>query len=392
MNILIISFDADPPYMGGTATVANILAKGFMSRGHFCALGYMDHSDHPSVFFKNKVKLVKENRTNAERFFNTHKFDIILNQIANITDFEFLRSLPLENCRIISAYHNRPMFAFPMLYNLIRIYHDSNNWGYKAYTLMKIPLLPLFWIKSKRKVTKSFRNIERNSDKILLLSDKFKQNWLSICPETKHEKIIAIGNPLVFENSITVSDIYLKEKLAIVVCSVNSQKRAHLLIKIWKRIEKDTRFIDWKFEFIGGGEGFSQIIRLAEKNNLKRIKFTGYQNTYPYYKRAAIMMMTSRYEGWPMVLMEGQQMGVVPVSYNSFESITDIINDGENGVIIPNNDLDCFVTKMKELMLNDTQRNLMAANAIVSSTRFKLDNVIDRYMNLFTTLISEPTD
>lgn len=388
MNILIISHDADPPFMGGVSTVANILAKSFMSKGHFCALGYIENSEHPSVFFKYKVKLVKENRINAEQFFQTHQFDIILNQIANITDFKFLKSLPIRNCKIISAYHNRPMFVFPMLFNLIRIYHDSNNWLYKIYTLLKIPLLPYFYIKSKSKFAKTYRNIERNSDRILLLSEKFKPNWLSICPETRPEKIIAIGNPLVFENSIAESDLKLKEKLVIVVCSVNSQKRAHLLIKIWAKIEKDPQLIDWKFEFIGGGEGFGQITRLAEKMNLKRITFTGYQNTYSYYKRAAIMMMTSKYEGWPMVLMEGQQMGVVPVTYNSFESITDIINDGENGVIIPNNDQDCFVTQMKELMLNDTKREAMAANAINSSTRFNLENVIERYLEQFNTLIS----
>jgi len=50
-------------------------------------------------------------------------------------------------------------------------------------------------------------------------------------------------------------------------------------------------------------------------------------------------MMTSRFEGWPMVLMEAMQMGVVPVVYNSFESLSDIVVDGENGYIIPNNDL-----------------------------------------------------
>jgi glycosyltransferase involved in cell wall biosynthesis len=375
--------------MGGVSTVANILAKSFMAKGHFCALGYIEHSNHPSVFFKHKVQLVSENRIKAEQFFQTHQFDIILNQIANITDFKFLKSLPIGDCKIISAYHNRPMFVFPMLFNLIRIYHDSNNWLYKVYTLLKIPLLPYFYIKSKSKFDKTFRSIERNSDRILLLSEKFIPNWLSICPETKPEKIIAIGNPLVFENSIAESDIKLKEKLVIVVCSVNSQKRAHLLIKIWSKIEKDPQLIDWKFEFIGGGEGFGQITRLAEKMNLKRIAFTGYQNTYSYYKRAAIMMMTSKYEGWPMVLMEGQQMGVVPVTYNSFESITDIITDGENGAIIPNNDLDYFVSRMKDLMINNTKRELMAANAIVSSKRFTLDKVIDRYYDLFRSILRQ---
>lgn len=100
MNILIISFDADPPYMGGTATVAHVLAKGFMGKGHFCALGYMDESDHPSVFFEHKVKLVSEKRTEAEAFFKKHTFDIILDQLAIATDYEFLKSLPIGRAHV----------------------------------------------------------------------------------------------------------------------------------------------------------------------------------------------------------------------------------------------------------------------------------------------------
>lgn len=54
MNILIISFDADPPYMGGVATMTNLLAKGFIAKGHSCTLGYMRESEHPSNFLNKK--------------------------------------------------------------------------------------------------------------------------------------------------------------------------------------------------------------------------------------------------------------------------------------------------------------------------------------------------
>ncbi|MFA5329761.1 MAG: glycosyltransferase [Prolixibacteraceae bacterium] len=374
--------------MGGTATVANILAKSFISRGHFCALGYMENSEHPSIFFSHKIKLVNGNRRNAEIFFQEHQFDIILDQLANITDFTFLLSLPLGNCKIISAYHSRPMFHYSMLETLLRIYSDSNNWLYKLYTLAKIPLIPLFRIKSRRKEEKVFKNINNSSDKILLLSGNFFRNWTGLISGTDSSKLVAIGNPLVFDNSLPIEDIELKEKLVIVIYS-NPAKRAHLLLQIWKRIEVDARFNSWRFEFIGEGEGYSQILKLAKRNNLKRITFTGYQNTLPYYKRASIMMMTSKYEGWPMVLMEGQQMGVVPISYNSYESITDIITDGENGIIIPNNDMDCFVVKLKELMLNESKRKQMAIKAIHSSERFTLEKVTEKYLNLFTHLINE---
>lgn len=388
MNILIISFDADPPYMGGTATVANILAKNFISKGHFCALGYMENSEFPSVFFQEKVKLVKENYEECKTFFQKHQFDIILDQVANITDFNLLLSMTLGNCKIISAYHSRPMYHFSMLETLLRIYSDSDNTMYKLYTLAKIPLMPIFWVKSRIKEYQIFKSINKNSDRILLLSKNFFPNWINLVPGTDSSKLVAIGNPLVFDNSLKIDEIIKKEKLVIFIYS-NPAKRPHLLLEIWKKIEEDARFDDWKLEFIGEGEGFKQIQQRAKKYKFKRFLFTGYQNTYPYYKRASIMMMTSRYEGWPMVLMEGQQMGVVPVSYNSFESITDIINDGFNGIVVPNNDTIKFVSEMKELMSNELKRNKMAENAISSSNRFTVEHVIDNYLCLFENLISE---
>lgn len=78
MNILIISFDADPPYMGGVATMTNLLAKGFIAKGHSCTLGYMRESEHPSNFFKQKIKLSESYK------YSGNKFDIILSQFCNI--------------------------------------------------------------------------------------------------------------------------------------------------------------------------------------------------------------------------------------------------------------------------------------------------------------------
>jgi glycosyltransferase involved in cell wall biosynthesis len=375
--------------MGGTSTVANVLAKGFISKGHFCALGYiLDKSERPSVYFRHKILLVRENKEQVELFFQKHQFDIILNQIPNITDFAFLRSVSSENCKIISAYHSRPMFHFSMPETLIRIYGDSNNLLYKLYTLAKIPLLPWYWIKKRRQEIRIFRNINTYSDRILLLSANFFPNWMNLVSGANPSKLIAIGNPLVFDSSLPVESLKNKEKLVIVIYS-NPVKRGNILLRIWNEIEADPRLKDWKFEFIGGGEGYDQVRRLALKLQLKRITFTGYQNTQPYYQRASILLMTSRFEGWPMVLMEGQQMGVVPVSYRSFESITDIINDGENGLIIPNNDIGCFEEKLKQLMLNAPERERMAANAIESSDRFSIEKVTNKYLNLFNELINE---
>ena len=159
------------------------------------------------------------------------------------------------------------------------------------------------------------------------------------------------------------------------------------MIKIWACIEKDARFNDWTFDFVGGGEGFSRILELSRKLNLQRINFVGYQQPLDYYYKGSIFMMTSRYEGWPMVLMEAMQMGVVPVVYNSFESLSDIVTDGFNGFVVQNNKQNIFVEKMKRLMLDDTLRQEMAVHAMESCKRYTIEKIVNRYESLFNDLI-----
>lgn len=383
MNILIISFDADPPNRGGVATVTNVLAKSFIAQGHFCALGFIENSEYPSVFFQHKVQLVKENRSCIKEFFKEHHFDIILNQLPTLTDFEFLSSLPLGDCKMVSVYHNRPMLHPMRIKGLFKIFKESNNFIYKLYTLMKIPLLPVMNFIGKRKELDNYRNIYLSSDRIVLLSDKFFPNWINLVPETEKNKLIAIGNSLVFDIHYPVKSLEQKELLIIVVANLNHVKRANILLRIWKKIEANPLLSEWNFEFIGSGDELNSLKKLATKLKLKRIKFVGSANPLSYYKRAQIMMLTSKYEGWPMVLMEGQQMGVVPISYNSFESITDIIDDNENGLIIPNNDLNCFVDRLEELMLNQQMRERMSENAVLSSHRFNKEIVANKYLSLF---------
>ena len=382
MNILIISFDADPPYMGGVATMTNLLAKGFIAKGHSCTLGYMRESEHPSNFFKQKIKLSESYK------YSGNKFDIILSQFCNI-DYTLLSPLKKQETVILTAYHNRPMLHSLRIEGLLNIYHQSSNILYKLYTLSKIPFLPMYYIKGHYNEKRVFRNAYNNSDKFILLSDKFYPLLKKIIPYAQKEKVAAIGNPVVFDESYPIEELYQKKKRVLIVCSTNHVKRIPVLFKIWKAIEADNNYLDWELTFVGEGEGFKQILKLAQKMNLKRIHFMGYTSPLPFYKESSSMIMASKYEGWPMVLMEGQQMGVIPISYNSFESITDIITNEYNGIIIPNNNIKVFIKRLKALMDNPAKREQMAINAIQFSNKNTKDQTVDQYLNLFKTALNE---
>ena len=90
-----------------------------------------------------------------------------------------------------------------------------------------------------------------------------------------------------------------------------------------------------------------------------------------------------------MVLMEAVQMGVPVVAMDSFGSLHDIIEDGVNGSIVPNNDMSAFVAAMKQMMQNEELRHEMSSHAVERSKSFVIDEVVRRWKQVFSELIQE---
>ena len=155
-------------------------------------------------------------------------------------------------------------------------------------------------------------------------------------------------------------------------------------MKIWKQIESIHSLGDWRLTIVGHGEEYEMYYKnFVKRNYLKRVQFAGAQSPEPYYRRASILPLTSSFEGWGLTLTEAQQFGVVPIAFYSYASLTDIITNGENGFIIPNNDLNAFTKRIVSLMENDDLRKIMAYNAIKTSHRFSKEKICEDWMYVF---------
>ena len=121
---------------------------------------------------------------------------------------------------------------------------------------------------------------------------------------------------------------------------------------------------------------------------MKQIYFEGFKTDVPkYLKKASILCLTSNTEGLPMVLLEAMKYGVIPFSYDSFASVYDIIDDCENGFIIPAFDEMDYVEKLKLLMQNQDLQNRMAINAFEKSKEFRLEVIIEKWGNLISEIV-----
>ena len=154
-------------------------------------------------------------------------------------------------------------------------------------------------------------------------------------------------------------------------------------MKIWQGIEKDPELSDWQLNIVGGGKDAGYYDFLCKKLELSRCNLLGRQaEILPFYEKASIFMMTSAYEGFGITLTEAQQMGVVPIAFNSYASLQDIITNKENGVIIPNNDIKAYTQELCRLMKDDAYRVRLAQNGLESCKRFSKDNIVLQWEQL----------
>jgi glycosyltransferase involved in cell wall biosynthesis len=164
------------------------------------------------------------------------------------------------------------------------------------------------------------------------------------------------------------------------------QKRISLALKIWREVEKSKVAETWTLKIIGDGENLQDYKKLAARMNLKNVQFMGKQNPRPFYETAAMSMMTSSFEGWGLTLTESQQFGVVPLAFDSYASIKDIIFDGENGFLIPYGNLKMYAQKMLDLMKDDNMRANVALNCLESSSRFDIENVLPMWREMLCSI------
>lgn len=191
-------------------------------------------------------------------------------------------------------------------------------------------------------------------------------------------KIDYIYNPTPYPNE---KKSLCESKIAVAIGRLTAQKGFDKLLDIWKKIEeKDS---EWELYIIGSGEDREKLLNQKESLNLKRVIFVeNTKNIKEYYEKASIYLMTSRFEGLPMTLIEAQSFGLPIISYDIKTGPKDIVNNGEDGYLIVDDNRDEFINRFLELSQNRKKIQEFSQRAYENSKRFKLDNIIKKWKEI----------
>ena len=160
------------------------------------------------------------------------------------------------------------------------------------------------------------------------------------------------------------------------------QKRVYRVIDTWNYLEK--RFPDWRLTIVGDGEDRENLENHVRCLGLKRVSFEGFQKPIDYYKRASILLLTSDFEGFPLVLAECMSFGVIPAVYNSYSAIGDIIESDKDGVVIPYHrngyQAEEAAGMVAQIMGNEVKREQMALAAVEKSKDYSVERIYEEWM------------
>ena len=214
-------------------------------------------------------------------------------------------------------------------------------------------------------------------DKFVVLTEEDRKNWVEL------NNIEVIPDPLTFSSS---SCSPLTEKRVIAVGRYVYQKGFDLLLRSWSIVEKNCP--DWILTIIGQGDRLPYETLIDElRIDRARCKLLGPKDRIQNeYMTSSLLVMSSRFEGFGMVLIEAMACGLPVVSFDCPCGPKDIVQDKVDGILVESGNVELLAKAIIMLIQHPEKRKEMADNAIENVQRFRIDRIAEKWKSLFDAL------
>lgn len=392
MKILFVNTFNVCPYLGGTERIADSLATYFRSRTNVkCYLAYFEDipSSYKETVFDGKIRLKnRRDISTLKDYIKKNDVEIILIQ-GQFRLTSKVRKYICNDllCKIIFAHH-----LYPGVENEFLELFDISPFDDSIKGFMKGIIRPLWNLYHRCTLRICYRNTYNAADRVVLLSEQLISPFISYGKFKDTCKFMVIPNMLSFTSFCNPHEVQKKEKIVLVVSRLEEKpKRISIALEVWKKVICDMRLYEWKLVIVGTGSCEEAYRKIVKQNDIPNVYFEGNQDPFVYYQKASFFLMTSSLESWGLTITEAQQMGVVPIAFDSYPSLTDIIVDRKNGRVVKDLHIEDYVNALKELMLDDKLRFEYALNAIESSKRFSKEIVGGKWFVLIKNLLNYDT-
>lgn len=369
MNILFYLHQF--PAIGGIETVTATMANYFTAKGHSVTI--VSHISKPNaqetVALDARVcvlKMPEEDRVSRantaflQKTLAERDVELVIFQdsYAEIEKNLFARQVNgaaivfEHSCPFCQFWHHltRSPFVFRVLWHLR---HPFWKWRRLAH-------------EGSRK-----RFLYEKATRYVLLSNRFFGEFRAVTHLWDTRKLRAIPNPIL---PSAFRPLREKENEIVFASSLNWDKGLQRVLPIWEEIA--VRYPDWRFTIVGDGEMMEWAKRYIRDNHVERVSLEGYRtDCAEYFARAKILVYPSSRDGWGLILVEAMANGCVPVAFDSYSAVRDIIDDGKNGSLVPAYDLDAYRKALLKYIVSPDELKEQSSAARQKVLEFAVDKI-----------------
>lgn len=224
--------------------------------------------------------------------------------------------------------------------------------------------------------TRSDERLVRRFDRFVVLTQEDRQYWGDL------PNIQVIPNAAMRLKNV-YADPSVKRVLA--VGRLDYQKGFDKLIRAWKLVKEDSELSDWKLDIFGQGEWRDRLLNEINEYGLEdSVKIhPPTTDIGQEYVTSSILVMSSNYEGFPMVMIEAMACGVPAVSFAFKCGPKDIIRHQENGLVVSEGDVAALAKALSFMMKDNAMRAHCAQNAREIIAEYSEEVIMKKWMDLF---------
>ena len=380
--------------LGGAEEVSRQTACLFSDLGihtHFFAETHIETewalSDDPLIdlsLFPQGMRLwTKESALYLVRVFKERGVKVLIIPIALRNDY--LPLIRAAGIKIIYWCHSSPLWE--LIDRRERASYKAHHPWYKNLYSLTLRRLRLA-LSSAEKLRTRYRDLVRQVDCFITLTPEYVQEFVSALGLNYDEasRFAVMPNMAFLPKHQPIPAKDRPKKILFVGRLSYADKRPDRVLQIW---EKVCQYLpDWEVEIYGKGSEEKFLRRMIQEKQLPRITLKGYiADATAVYASGAILMMTSTYEGWGLVLSEAQASGVVPIAFDSSAGIRELIGkDSTYGCLVAPFDLDAYAAQLRRLCQDVELRSRLSQAAQTHCLDYSPERIRSRWEEIFSQL------
>ncbi len=171
-----------------------------------------------------------------------------------------------------------------------------------------------------------------------------------------------------------------KENNIVAIGRLTEQKNFLHLLQAWEKVYQ--KIPEWHLNIYGNGEQFLLLNNFIKTHQLQNISLSGETSDIKsVYEKSKLFVMSSKYEGLPMVLIEAQSFGLPIISYNCPFGPADIISDGESGFLVEDQNPEQLGAAILKLATSPNLLNDFSKHSLINAEKYQPSKIINTWIN-----------